>query len=124
MTLLRNPRYSHGPSLKCNQLMPKRNRIYYFVGITILFIIGIIISRKLLLMRNIIEKYITTDQQTTSDHVHIPNSTQPPSSFNEDFSNFISYSETTYKQLFNRTTYINKETNSLSDLASIIAQAA
>ena len=100
--------------------MAKRNHIYYYVGIAILFIIGIIIIRN----HNIIEKCTTINQQITNDCIHIQDSIQPSGSFNEDFSNFISYSETTYKQLFNRTTYINKQTNSLSDLASTIAEAA
>ena len=48
----------------------------------------------------------------------------PLNCFNEYLTNFPSYSEATYKELFKRTTYVNKQSNNLSEIGSLIAKAA
>jgi hypothetical protein len=55
----------------------------------------------------------------------VPNVIKPQmDSLNEDLANFPYYSEAVHKQLFKRTRYVNKQSNGLSEFASIIAKAA
>ena len=99
-------------------------KIFFFVGITILSTIGIITSRKLSLISDMIREAFAMSQPTIDDLIDIENLIQPSSSFNESLLDFEAYSETKYKQLFSRTTYINNQINNLSDFASAIAEAA
>jgi hypothetical protein len=67
----------------------------------------------------------TINQRVTQNVTPIPNDIKLQlDSLNKDLANFLSYSEAVHKQLFNRTSYVNKQSNSFSEFASIIAKAA
>jgi len=69
--------------------------------------------------------YNIVNQRTTQNITPVPSVVKTQLDLlNEDLASFPSYSEAVHKQLFKRTSYINKQSNDLSEFAAIIAKAA
>ncbi len=126
-----------------------KNYIIFSVCVAIIFVFGILTMQKPSLVYHIINQHITRNTTPASSTINelVTQNTTPASSninelvtqnttpvpnvikpqlglLSEDLANFQSYSEEVHKQLFNRTSYVNKQSNGLSQFASIIAKAA
>jgi hypothetical protein len=114
-----------------------KNFIIYSVCTAILFLFGIGIMHKTSPIYHIINQYVTQnitpvsnitpvlDITSVPNIIPVPNIIKPQmDSLNEELANFPYYSAAEHKQLFNRTKYVNKQSNGFSEFASIIANAA
>ena len=96
-----------------------KNSIRYLILIAILLIIVITIIQKSFPLDNILKHYVTLYSSSVAT-----NTQTPLNSLKVDLVDLPSYSETAHKNLFNRTSYIDKQRKNLSEFASIIAKAA